>query len=233
MKFSPNKTGSKKKPAALGWTQTLAAANNTSGDRAAPLIDIKTLMYGIKVDQKDFAKCSATTIATPPKYDQACNQKALVAQGPVNAKLGDSTLQGPGAPCNPWLTVWNEGKGKLAFFFKTFGQYQCAGLATGATAPYEGTLSKQGKFAVLDVPLPPPVSTNVARVGLYGSLIHEQLKYSKLTKKVKGKKVSFWSSVGCKNGNRPWEVFYTAQTSPGPPAKTETQEVTGSAKCTK
>ena len=60
MKFSPNKTGSKKKPAALGWTQTLAAANNTSGDRAAPLIDIKTLMYGIKVDQKDFAKCSAT-----------------------------------------------------------------------------------------------------------------------------------------------------------------------------
>ena len=58
--------------------------------------------------------------------------------------------------------MFNAGQGKLWFFFTTHSALQCAGLTTGATAPYPGTVTQQGKYEVTDVPLPPDVSTKVA-----------------------------------------------------------------------
>jgi hypothetical protein len=217
LKFSPTKAGTKSTPVPVGFSETYTAKNNTPGQRAAPLVDIKTTVYGLVSNAKKFPTCDGNQISAM-KTDSFCPPKALVATGPVNAVLGDPTLTGPGTPCNPFLHVWNGGKGKLWFFFTTGGKYQCAGIHTGDTNAYPGFIKQVGKNQVTDVPLPPFVSTKVAGVpNFYGSLLREVLTYKK----------GFQSSVGCKSGKRPYSVSFTAVS----PAGTETKVVKGSAKC--
>jgi hypothetical protein len=218
--FKPTKAGSKHKPVSVGFTETYTAANNTAGNRAAPLINITTKIYGLINNGSKFPTCDGNKISAQ-RTDSFCPKKALVATGPVNAKVGDTTLNGPGSPCNPFLHVWNGGKGKLWFFFTTGGPYQCFGLKTGATAAYPGFVRQQGKYEVTDVPLPPDVSTNVAGIGLYGSLIREVLTFKNTTIKKGGKTYALNASVGCQNGKRPYSVSFTATTPSGNQAVVE------------
>ncbi len=145
----------------------------------------------------------------------------MVAQGPVNAKLGPgNTLAGTGSPCNPYLHVYNGGGNKLVFFFVIIPpKYTCATLKTGASAPYIGTIKQIGKNLVTDVPLPPDVSTSAGGLsGVYGSLIHEALTFSK----------SSQASVRCVGNKRPWTVTYTAVNQG---AKLPPVTVSGNGKC--
>jgi hypothetical protein len=220
------KAGSPKHPAPIGFLETLAAANVNSANRAAPLVDIKTTIYGLKSNAGSFPKCTdAMIVANPAKWDKACPAGSLVAQGPVHARLGDPSLAGSGTPCNPYLHVYNGGKGKLVFFFVIIPPNNtCATLHTGASAPYDGTVKQVGKNLVTDVPLPPDVSTKAGNIqGAYGSLILEKLNWSKLVRKG----VPYQASIGCKSGKRPWTVQYTAVT----PSGKETQTVKGSSSC--
>jgi hypothetical protein len=230
LSFSPSKAGSASHPSALGYTMNLSAANTVAGNRAAPLVDIKTTIYGLVANGKPFATCSDKTIIKPPKYDAACPGGSLVATGPVLAKLGGPDLTQGGTPCKTFLHVYNAGKGKVWFFFITKSAADCGGLTTGQTPPYPGFAKQSGKNLVVDVPLPSFVSTAVAgHQGLYGSLITENLTWKKLSKKVNGKSVAYQASVGCKSGKRPWSVAYTAVASAG--GAKETKVVSGSAKC--
>lgn len=214
--FKPSKAGSNKKPVKIGFTEVYTAASDTSGSRAAPLTDIKTTIYGIKSNAKNFPTCDGNQISAK-KRDTFCPKKALVATGKINALLGSTDLSTPGAPCNPGLHVWNGGKGKLWFFFTANGT-QCGSLHTGDTDAYPGFVKQKGKNQVTDVPLPPFVSTAVARhQGLYGSLIKQVLTF----------KEGFNSSFACKGGKRPYSVQFTATSTSG----SETKTVTGSAKC--
>lgn len=229
--FTPSKAGSQKKPVSVGFHQIYNAAG-TGGNRAAPLKDIKTWIYGLQANGKYFPTCSLAKIAAA-RNDAGCPHAALVAQGPVNSTLGaGATGAGGGTPCNPYLHVWNSGQGKLTFFFVNFGKYQCAGLHTGASAPYPGTVTTQGKYLVTDVPLPPDISTNAGGLGLYASLIHEDIAWFNKTTRVKGKTIGFQQSVGCVGNRRPFKVAFTAQkfqNSPGP--QDETVTVRGSSPC--
>lgn len=212
-----SKAGSKSHPVATSVVETLTAKNADSSLRAGALTDIKTTIYGLVSNAKKFPTCDGNKISAM-KSDSFCPKKALIATGPVNAILGDNTLTGAGTPCNPFLHVWNGGGGKLWFFFTTGGKYQCAGLHTGDTNAYPGTVKQQGKNQITDVPLPPFVSTKVAGVpNFYGSLIKEVLTFKK----------GFNSSVACKGGKRPYSVAFTAV---GPSGK-QTKTVTGSSKC--
>lgn len=223
------KTGTAKAPAPTGLVENLKASNTTSGSRAAPLIDIKTTVYGLVANAKSFPTCSSTTIDTGPKFDAACPKKSEVATGPVHALLGGPDLTTPGTSCDTFLHVYNGGGHKLWFFFTTASAAACGGLTTGQTPPYPGTFKIVGKNMVLDVPLPSFVSTAVAgHTGLYGSLITEKLTFAKSTTKVKGKTVGFLASIGCKAKKRPYTVAFTATDSTG--AK-ETRTVSGSGKC--
>ena len=67
------------------------------------------------------------------------------------------------------------------------GAFSARGLTTGATAPYPGTVSQQGKFQVTNIPLPADISTKVAhQKDFWASLIHETLNWSKVSIKVEG-----------------------------------------------
>jgi hypothetical protein len=222
-------TGTKKKPVGVSFLQTLAAKNTDSTKAAEVLVNIKSKIYGLVADGKDFPKCDPNKMVQL-KSDSFCPKKSKVAAGLVNSMLGDPTLAlSNRIPCNPNLDVFNGGQGKLWFFFTTHSATQCAGLTTGATAPYEGFISQQGKFEVTNIPLPADISTQVAKQpNFYGSLIHEQLKWFKYSTRVKGKTVFNNQSVGCLHGKRPWSITYTSTTN-GSDRSVST--VSGSAKC--
>jgi hypothetical protein len=212
--FSPNKAGSPSKPVALGFSQNLSAVG-TSGNRAGPLTHLTSTMYGLRTNGKYFPTCSPAKIGNPSTgYDKACPKGSLVAQGAVRALLGPSNNGSASvqSPCNPYLKVYNSGQGKLTFFFNIVPpKYTCATLMTGASAPYPGTIKTVGKNLVLDVPLPPDVSTKAGNItGVYASLIGYTLNFSKLTKQVNGKTVGYIESSGCKSGTRPWSQKFTA-----------------------
>jgi hypothetical protein len=238
--FSPSGAGTPASPKNVNMTEVLKA-NAPSGQRAAPLTNIKLVIYGLKTNGGKFPTCTDSQItANPAKYEQACPKGSQIAQGPVHSLLGpasnSSSATPPATPCNPYLKVYNGGQGTQVFFFTTSPhaapQYTCAGLPTGATAPYDGHISKQGKNWVLNVPLPPDISNKVAnQPGLYGSLITETLFPVSETTKVKGKSVGYMQSVGCKGHKRPFSITFTAQSYPANGGNSETQTVSGNAKC--
>jgi hypothetical protein len=205
--------GSKAKPLGVGFKETLAAKNVDTTKAAAVLTHITVKIYGLVSNAKDFPTCSGSKMVAQ-KSDSFCPKGSKFATGLVNSLLGDPSLTlSNRVKCNPNLDVFNAGHSKLWFFFTTHSTSQCAGLTTGATAPYLGTVSEKGKFQVTDIPLPADISTRVAnQPNFYGSLIHETLTWAKLSTKVKGKTVFNNQSVGCLKGKRPWSVTYTSTT---------------------
>jgi hypothetical protein len=206
---SPAKAGKATKPVIDSWTQTINASSNQSGFNTAPLKDIKTWIYGLKVDTKLAPTCSSSKIES--SLGTGCPSKSIVATGTVQSQLGSSSRQGTTAPCDPNLRVYNGGKNFVWFFFIVPSPQACP-AQTGSAQPYKGTFSKSGKYLVFNVPLPADVSTDAGGLHLFASLTNEHLVWKKITKKVKGKKLGYFSSVGCQAGKRPYKVTYTDTT---------------------
>ncbi len=220
--------GTASKPVAFGFVQKLAVKPATAGNaNADPLVDIKLTLPKVKFNATGFPVCTAATIASA-QTDAGCPKGALIGTGPVTAALwSPSAATQPGTPCDPVLDVWNAGKGKVTDFFKIPAGHTCAGLATGAVAPWTGTLKESGTTLTYDTPLPPPVSTNAGNLGLYSSLEAETITFSKLTAKVGSKTVPFFESVGCVAGKRPYTVTFTATDG----TTKQTSSVPGSGSC--
>jgi hypothetical protein len=225
--LAPKVSGSAAHPAKIGETQVLKA-QGPSGDRAAPLIDIKTTIYGAKLNGKKLPKCTDQMIVSAGAakgFDAACPKGSMIAQGPVQALLGSGTdpsiATGGSFTCNTTLHVYNGGAKTQVFFFTTKSANDCGGLKTGDTAPYDGHISYKGKTLVVNVPLPSDISTKVAgHANLYSSLVSETLIF---------KKSKYMTAVACGKGKkRPWSIQYTAQNYNG---GTETQTIKGTDKC--
>jgi hypothetical protein len=235
LSFSPRGAGSSAHPKPVNMTETLVA-NAAAPNRAAPLTDIKLRVYGVRTNGSFFPTCTDGQImANKVKYEKACPAQSRVAQGPVNSLLGpyNNPAQTAGTACNPYLKVFNGGKSSQVFFFTTAPDapgHMCAGLPTGATAPYDAHISYQGKWWTLNVTLPPDISNKVAnQPGLYGSLIREVLNPISETKKVGGKTRGYMESVACQGHKRPYSITFTA--SDYGTGAAETQTVSGSAAC--
>jgi hypothetical protein len=229
--FTSNKGGTAAKPVGTGWTEDLTTSG-TNGNRSAVLLDIKNKIYGLTMDQKDFPTCSLNQIAAA-KNDTGCPKGAKVATGFITAALGSATNFSATAgtvPCDPSLDVWNSGKGKLTFFFVETAAHNCnaAGLQTGSTGPYPGTVSKQGKFMVVDTQIPGFVDFPIS--GVAGSLQSEHLVWTHQSKKVKGKTVYQLASVACQGKKRPYSTTFVS-TLPTGGSGNETDTVSGTAAC--
>jgi hypothetical protein len=199
--------GTAKKPVGLSMVQTLKVSAPT-GQRAAPLTNIKTTLYGVKLDAGKLPVCTdAKLLQNKISPTGACPKGSLIASGRVNALLGAGTNQSAsaGAPCNPHLNVFNGGPNRQVFYFYTQKANDCGSLATGSTAPYDGHISYKNGNAVVNIPLPPDISTKVAgQPNFYSSLIGESLSYPKT---VNGK--GYMVGVGCKKHKRAWTVTFT------------------------
>jgi hypothetical protein len=233
LSFTSKAAGTAKKPVALGYTQNIDVTPGTKGNRAAILLDIKTKIYGLTADGKDFPTCSSSQIAAA-QNDTGCPKGAKVASGFIKATLGSmSNFAAAGQACDPNLDVWNSGQGKLTFFFVDTPTHQCLGgaLHTGQVGPYPATYKQSGKYFVLDVPIPKYVDYPLgASGGLAGSLQTEHLVWVKASKKVHGKTVAAIASVGCKGKKRPYSMTFTS-TLPTAGSAKETDTVSKSAPC--
>ena len=235
LKFSSKHAGTAAKPVPVGYTQNIVA-KGTGGNRTAVLTDILTKIYGLKADGKDFPTCSAASIGAAGD-DTGCPKGAMVATGAITAAVGPATnFTAAAAACDPLLHVWNSGQGKLTFFFVDQSpNHECLGgnLRTGQVGPYPATYKNQGKYLVVDVPVPHYVSFPAP--GVAGSLETEHLSWLKLTKKVKGKTVAATASVACLKGKRPYTTTFTANlpTATGAPGPNNVTTVKGSAPCSK
>jgi hypothetical protein len=228
LKFSSKAAGTAHKPAPVGYTQDIKASG-TGGNRTAVLEDIKTTIYGLKADGKDFPTCTLAQIAAA-KNDTGCPKGAMAATGYITAAVGaKNNFAQAGAPCDPLLHVWNSGQGKLTFFFVDTPTHQCLGgaLKTGSTGPYPATYKTQGKNLVVDVPVPSYI--DFPAPGLAGSLESEHLVWAKTTKKVHGKTVAMTASIGCQGKKRPYSTQFTANLPTT--GQTQTSTVKGSAAC--
>jgi hypothetical protein len=235
LKFSSKSAGTAAKPVPVSYAQDIVA-KGTNGNRTAVLTDITTKIYGLKADGKDFPTCSAASIGANGD-DTKCPKGAMVATGSITAAVGSATdFTAAAQPCDPLLHVWNGGQGKLTFFFVDQApNHLClnGNLKTGQVGPYPSTYKTQGKYLVVDVPVPRYVSFPAP--GVAGSLETEHLNWLKVTKKVKGKTVAASSSVACTKGKRPYTTKFTANLpdSSGNPGPNNVTTVSGSAPCSK
>ncbi|MFL5859255.1 MAG: hypothetical protein ACJ780_00510 [Solirubrobacteraceae bacterium] len=221
--------GTPKKPVPMGYTENLQV-HGVNGNRAGIQLDIKTRIYGLVENGKDFPTCTLTQIADA-HADSICPRGAKVASGYITAALGSaSDFKAAGAACNPQLDVWNSGQGKLTFFFVETGAHQCLGgaLKTGATGPYPATYKQVGKYLEVDVPIPNYISYPIP--GLVGSLESEHLTFLKVTRQVHGKTVAATSSIGCHGKSRPYSATFTSTLPSNGPAK-EIHTVAAAAAC--
>jgi hypothetical protein len=221
--------GTAAKPVPTGYTEDLQV-HGVNGNRAGVQLDIKTRIYGLVENGKDFPTCSLNQIANA-HTDTVCPKGSKVATGSISATLGAANnFQAAGAACNPQLDVFNSGQGKLTFFFVMTPAHQCFGgaLTTGATGPYPATYKQDGKYLQLDVPIPNYISYPVP--GLAGSLESEHLTFLKLTRQVHGKTVAATSSTGCQGHSRPYSATFTSTLPSSGPAK-EIHTVSASAAC--
>jgi hypothetical protein len=231
--FTSKKAGTAAKPAPIGFTQGYTASG-TNGNRTAVLLDVTTKVYGLKVDGKDFPKCTVKTIGAA-HTDAGCPKGAAVAKGYITAQVGSSiNFTAAAAACDPLLDVWNAGQGKLAYFFVDTTSHACLGgaLKTGDVGPYGGTYKTQGKWLVMDTPVPGYVGFPLP--GTAGSLATEHLVWTSATIKVKGKPVTSIASIGCQGKKRPYsETFKAILPTPGTGVggTSETDTVSGSAPC--
>jgi hypothetical protein len=235
--FSPRGAGSPAHPKPVNMTETLLAGAAASTDRAAPLTSIRLKVYGVRTNGNLFPTCTDGQIeANKVKYERACPSQSRVAQGGVHSLLGPASNPSQAAAvsvCNPYLRVFNGGRSSQVFFFTTAPDapgHTCGGLTTGSTAPYDGHISYQGKWWVLNISLPADISNKVAnQPGLYGSLIREVLNPVSETKRVHGQTRGYMESVGCQGHKRPYSITFTASTyGSGAP---ETQTISGSTSC--
>jgi hypothetical protein len=224
--FSPSSSGTAKKPQKVKFTQKINVTPGTSGDRAGILLNIKTTIYGLKVDGKDFPTCTLAQINSAGT-DAGCPKGAQVATGGITALLGSpSNPVAAGAlSCDPQLDVWNAGQGKLAFFFVDTAAHPCAdgAIHTGQVPPYPATYKNVGKNLVVNVPIPKTVDYPAA--GLVGSLQSETLNWAGQTSKGH----TSIASVACKGSKRTYSTAFTATPIAGGASQTST--VSGSAPC--
>jgi hypothetical protein len=241
--FTPNAAGSTAHPSPLSlkehWT-----AKATNGGAAAPLTKIVAKVYGLQYNGKHFAKCTASQINKANghggKWDNVCPKSSYIGGGPVKATVTPPS-GGAGAPCDPYLRIFNGGAKTQTFFFVVSpwkdkwgtvpSNATCTGAKTGTScAAYSGTLSHSGKTAVLTINLPPCASTHAAGFNVYAALIDLKVTYKKLTTKVHGKTIGYAQSVACKGGKRPWSFAFTYQHFK-PSNEKQTETVKGSQKC--
>jgi len=232
VQFSPNKAGTAKAPAAIGFTMNFKAGSSDA-NRAAPLSDVTAKLYGLVSNGKDFPICTLNQIATA-KSDTGCKKGSEVATGAITSVLGFvSQPTAAGTPCNPFLHVYNGGQGKLVFFFVdgAFGTpHQClnGAITTGHVGPWTGTIKASGKWMLLDIKVPTFVTYPLGPTAVDGSLLTLNLNWFKMSNK--GKNVAYLQSVGCLNGKRPSSITFTASFN----GKTQVDPVKGTPqRCTK
>ncbi|MEP6954854.1 MAG: hypothetical protein ABI950_12415, partial [Solirubrobacteraceae bacterium] len=210
-------TKSKPVPVGVGYTMNVSTAD---GSRPEAVKQLTEAWEGVRSYGKYFPKCTAAQIAAA-QSDKVCPKGSLVGTGKVHslvAPLNDFSTQG--ATCDRDTHTYNAGQNKVTVIFTGPGD-KC--LGTAYTSPFSGKWSDTGGIGggQATITIPPREQTYPVP-GVLVSTTQLSFTFPKRVITVKGKKVSYLMSVGCK-GKRSAKLIYQGQPKP------ETHTITASA----
>lgn len=209
---SPTKAGSKKKPVPVGIKFNYTVDTN-NGTRPSPIVKYSIKFRGLRTNTKPFPKCTFGQISAT-NSDANCPSGSAVGRGFIkNAAGAESDPNDRSVPCNAGLTVYNAGSSKAVIFVKgdpnsTDARTRCA-ITLAAPIPANFIASSTGTSLEFRVP------TSLLRPapGIINAVTSVQSTISKRTKKVRGKTVGFFESIGgCSNRKRAITVTFTPET---------------------
>jgi hypothetical protein len=134
--------------------------------------------------------------------DASCPAAAKVGSGTLTALIGATGQAVSDAQtCTLPFKIYNSGGGKAALWIKTQG-----GCPVPIAQSVPARWTKSGTTGGLTFTVPDLLRH---QVGLDLPVVNADATISKITKTVKGKKVGFLESTGCKDGKRDFSVQFT------------------------
>jgi hypothetical protein len=204
--------GTKKKPKPVALNFGYTTDDDSGVNLAAPVKSYDIFFEGITLNSKVVKKkCTAAAI-NAAGTDSGCPAAAVVGTGTVQSLVGTTGQPKSGAAkCQLALKVYNSGGSKGALFLKGQPPTCIAAISQAIDATYK----KSSKGLTLSFTVP---ETLRHQLGLDISVTSVTSKIKKITGKIKGKKVGYYSSVGCSDKKRDIAVTFTDETD----AKTKT-----------
>jgi hypothetical protein len=204
-------TKAKPKPGGLSFKFDVT---DPSGNQTPP-VETYTIMYeGGRLNTGLLPACKADTLnamATP--NPSSCPAGSKIGAGKLNALIGSAGQPtGTASPCLASLSLYAGGKGHATLFVSSkLGECPVA-LSQAIDMQYV----TKGAFAGLKFTVPELLRH---QVGLDITVTHAEVSLSKIVKTVKGKKVGYIESTGCKDGQRDMTVTFTDESGASFPAQ--------------
>jgi len=205
---SPNKRGTKKKPVPTKVTFGYTVNGPDAATQPAAVRQYKIEFYGIRENGARFPTCSAESMVNAGKSDADCAAGSRMGTGQLQAVAYPSNdpRSSSRIDCNKQIRFYNAGNRK-AVIFLTGDPNQCGGVGNfviPATFVNGAGGAEAIQFTVANDVLHPAPGLTVAVRSVTTQI---NLK----TKRVRGKRVGYFESVGCLGSNRPVRVTFTTE----------------------
>lgn len=209
---SPTRAGSKSKPVPVSVKFGYEVGEAT-GKRPSPVKKYSIRFAGLNVNTNPFPKCSVSTL--DQKGPSACPSGSVMGSGFIRNATGNAADPNDRSiACNAALTVYNSGKNKAVIYVagspnQTDERKKCA-IELAAPIPAQFVRSSNGSTTSLEFTVPPSLLHPLPTLDNAVTSVSSTIK--KVTKKVKGKTVGFFESVGgCIRNKRNITVTFTAE----------------------
>jgi hypothetical protein len=205
--------GSKAKPKPGGLSFQFDVSD-PSGNQTPP-VQTYTIMYeGGRINTAILPACKTATLnAMASPNPSSCPAGSKIGAGKLTALIGSAGQPtSTASPCAASLSLYAAGKGHATLFVSSkLGECPVA-LSQAIDMQYV----TKGALAGLRFTVPDLLRH---QVGLDITVTHADVTLSKIVKTVKGKKVGYVESTGCKDGQRDIVVTFTDETGASFPAQ--------------
>ena len=224
--------GSPTKPIPTGLKLGFQVGEEDSSKRATVIQTYSIGAEGLVTNTKAAkGKCAYTDMDNEATVPAKCN-KALVGTGLVKNAAGPSTNQAlaVSSPCNLQLRLYNSGKGML-IRLDSNGQPPPGNAGdfssdkVGCALPINTSIdarfvkTKIGGVSASDLRFTVPQNLKHPLAGIDNSIRESVNSIKKVTKTVRGKKIGYYSKVGCKGGKRTTRATFTTEATASQPSQ--------------
>lgn len=204
-------TKAKPKPGGLSFKFDVS---DPSGNQTPPVQTYSIMYEGGRLNTGILPACKADTLnamATPD--GSACPSGSKIGSGKLTALIGTTGQPASAASsCQASLSLYASTKGHATLFVSSKLATCPVALAQAIDMQYV----TKGEFAGLKFTVPELLRH---QIQLDITVTHADVTLSKIVKKVKGKKVGYIESTGCKDAKRDIVVTFTDETGASFPAQ--------------
>ncbi|HET6507657.1 MAG TPA: hypothetical protein VFG42_12780 [Baekduia sp.] len=204
-------TKAKPKPGGLSFRFDVS---DPSGNQTPPVQTYAIMYEGGRLNTGLLPACKADKLnAMTTPNPSACPSGSKIGAGKLTALIGSAGQPtSTASPCQASLALYASGKGHAMLFVSSkLGECPVA-LSQAIDMQYV----TKGEYAGLKFTVPELLRH---QVGLDITVTHAEVSLSKIVKTVKGKKVGYIESTGCKDGQRDMTVTFTDETGAAFPAQ--------------